>query len=462
MAVLATGALLWGLSAAPASADNVRDGQWALKNYGADTRVWPVSQGEGVTVAVVDSGVLADHQDLTGQIIPGTDIAGQGDGRTDPVGHGTQMAGIIAGHGHGDGNASGVMGLAPKAKILPVRISTSPEGKPLDGSEEVPKGIRYAVDHGARVINVSIGGGISGPQAREAISYAVSKDVVIVASTGNDGVPLVEFPAAIPGVVAVGAIDKTGAVWDKSNRGPETTVVAPGVDVYVATAKSTSSYGTAQGTSASTAYVSAIAALVRSKYPNLSAGQVINRITTSAVAPPDKSVVPNDKYGFGIASPEKALQANPAVDNGPKENPLLSRVDRKASENPATPAPSKSGAGAPPSQAASGGAGDGSSAADEGGSKGSGMLIAVGGGVVGLVVVVLVVVFLVRRSKRGGDGDGPGGGAGGAPGYGYAPQAQPGGYGAPQPPQGFPPAPGQQYPPQQPPGAPGSNNPYQR
>lgn len=127
MAVLAAGALVWGLAAGPALADNIRDQQWALQAYKAATDVWPISQGDGVTVAVIDTGVYSDQQDLTGQVLPGADFSGaQTDGRVDNDGHGTGMASIIAGHGHGD--QAGVMGLAPKAKILPVRVGLQDSG----------------------------------------------------------------------------------------------------------------------------------------------------------------------------------------------------------------------------------------------------------------------------------------------------------------------------------------------
>ncbi len=437
MAVLAAGALLWGFAAGPAAADNIRDGQWALTNYAAARQVWPVSQGEGVVVAVIDGGV-AEHQDLTGQVLPGADFSGgHGQGRDDTVGHGTGMASLIAGHGHGD--QAGIMGLAPKAKILPIKVALTDSGDLDYGGPQTDLGdaIRYAADHGAKVINMSIAGVADAP-SRDAVKYAVSKDVVVVAGAGNLG-HQVQYPAAYPGVVAVGAIDKQGAIWPKSNFGPEVTLVAPGVDVYRAMAKSASSYGQGTGTSDSTAYVSAIAALVRSKYPQLSAGQVINRLIKSAVAPPDGSKVPNDHYGYGIASPSKALAANPAVDNGPKENPLLTRVESH---------------------------GDPAVGASRGGSVAVYAIV----GVVALLVIV-GIVLLVRRRGRRNDGDGGGsGGSGGAGGYAppaYAPGAQPyqqqpyqqqqQPYAPPQ--QPYPPQYQQQpYPPQSPP--PPQENPY--
>ncbi|GJF30142.1 hypothetical protein KNE206_28420 [Kitasatospora sp. NE20-6] len=475
MAGLAVAALLWGVSAAPAGADTIRDGQWPLLNYHVTTDVWPISQGEGVTVAVIDTGV-ADHQDLAGQVLPGADFSGDGGNyKADTVGHGTGMASLIAGRGHG--TQAGISGLAPKAKILPIRIGTFDVDAGTAGTGDVAKSIRYAVDHGATVINMSIGGSNAlEREVRDAVTYAVQKDVVLVAASGNvgdRGMP-VDYPAAFPGVVAVTAVDRSGNAWSKSNVGPEVTLAAPGVDIYRATAKSSSSYGKSSGTSDATAYVSAIAALVRSKYPSLSAGQVINRMIKSAVAPPDKSAVPNERYGYGIVSAKGALAPDPEVDGGPKENPLLSRAESRgpgATDAPSSPAASKPAGGGDSAAAGTG------SSSSEGGIP---VFVLV---VVAVLAVVVVggIIVLVKRSRGNGDGGGPGGGGGGfvpptaPPPYGpgaqhFPPQAQPPytgqGQGVPQPPhvgQGQPQAYGaggsyqqqppyqQQFPPQQPP-----------
>ncbi|WP_188306159.1 type VII secretion-associated serine protease mycosin [Streptomyces sp. CBMA123] len=349
--------MVWAVAAPAASADQIRDQQWALKTFEAETHIWPISQGEGVTVAVIDSGVNSEHQDLTGQVLPGADFSGtKSDGRIDTDGHGTAMASLIAGHGHG--TQSGVMGLAPKAKILPVKVRTS-DGGPVPEQNDLATAIRFAADNGAKVINLSIGGSQFDSQSRKAVAYAVSKDVVLVAATGNDGSSDgVGYPAAFPGVVAVGASDSKGVVWEDSTSGSETTLIAPGVGIYHASAKSPTSYAAGDGTSDSTAYVSATAALIRSKYPDLSAGQVINRLIKSATPPSNGTVVPNKHYGYGVLAPAKALEPNPTVDNGPKENPLVNRPESKGTppsddDTDATDQPTA----APVPQAASGGGG---------------------------------------------------------------------------------------------------------
>ncbi|MFJ1794899.1 type VII secretion-associated serine protease mycosin [Kitasatospora griseola] len=455
LAALAAGTLLWGVGAGPAAADTIRDGQWALKNYRAAENVWPVSQGEGVTVAVIDSGV-ADHPDLTGQVLPGTDFTSPGsDGRADTNGHGTAMASVIAGRGHGDN--AGIIGLAPKAKILPVRVHMTKGTDIQTGSDtELGQAIRYAVDHNAKVINLSfVGGSKLDDGYQDAINYAIQKDVVLVAGSGNDPSLDITYPAAFPGVVVASAVEENGDMWPKSATGSLVTLAAPGDNIYHANEKQ--GYSTGSGTSDAAAFVSATAALVRSKYPNLSAGQVINRMIKSAVKVEGKGTFPNKQYGYGVVSPAGSLAPNSAVDNGPKDNPLLNRPGAGDS----TPG---SGATDPAKMPQTGG--DSTTPQAGGDSKSSnGMLIAVGGGVLGLIVVV-VIVLLVRRSKSGGGNGGGPAGPGGGPGYGYPPQ-QPGpaGYGQqPQPGQGYPPQPPypqQQspYPPQQPPAG---GNPYQR
>ncbi|ROR44204.1 type VII secretion-associated serine protease mycosin [Kitasatospora cineracea] len=463
LAALAAGALLWGVSAGPAAADQDRQQQWVLNKYGLAKDVWPVSQGDQVIVAVIDSGVDASHPDLAGQVLPGLDLTGGGgDGRVDTEGHGTAMASDIAAHGHGDN--AGVMGIAPKAKILPVKFDFSEDLGSVD-NVDFGKGIRFAVDHGAKVINMSFyGGNPSDPGYRGAIEYAIQKDVVLVSASGNHAGLPIDYPAGFPGVVVVSGVAQDGSMWPKSTTGPQVTLAGPADGIHRADLKQ--GYATASGTSEAAAIVSGIAALVRSKYPNLSAGQVINRITKSAFKPEGQGSFPNDKYGYGIASASGALAANPAVDNGPKENPLLNRTepDYSGGKGSNSSAPSSPASKAPSAGAGNSTAPQASGDADSKKSN-SGMLIAVGGGVLALIVIVVIVV-LVRRSKNGNNGGGPGGPGGsggpgapggpGGPGYGYQqqmpPQQQPAGYGYPQGQQ----APG--YPPQQPPAG---GNPYQ-
>ncbi|MFF7592043.1 type VII secretion-associated serine protease mycosin [Kitasatospora purpeofusca] len=369
-----------------ANADSVRDSQWMLTEYRVETALWSVSQGDGVTVAVIDSGVLKDHPDLTGQVLPGADFSGERtDGTVDANGHGTGMASLIAGHGHGD--KAGIVGIAPKARILPVRVKWGESG--AAEAAGLSQAIRYAVDHGAKIINMSIGGYPGNDvETRAAVKYAIDKDVVLVAPTGNSGDQLgpVEYPAAFPGVVAVGAVDRSGVLWGKSTYGPQTTLAAPGAEIPQASAKSSTGYVLASGTSPATAYVSATAALIRAKYPSLSAGQVINRMIKSASAPADGSAVPSNRYGYGVLAPGKALEANPAVDGGSRENPLVGRAESQGS----VPPPSEEAWESPEAVVP----------VADGGNRGVRWVLVGAAGVAGAVLVGGVVAVLVVRGRR--------------------------------------------------------------
>ncbi|MFE0520484.1 S8 family serine peptidase [Streptomyces sp. NPDC058954] len=399
-----TGALL--LTAAPiASADQVRDAQWPLTVYGAE-KVWKTSQGAGVTVAVVDTGVDSSQPDLTGQVLEGKDFTGGENPHKDTDGHGTGMASLIAGHGHGANNAAGVMGLAPKAKILPVRVAET--GSKITTATWAA-GVRYAVDQGASVINLSFGddSGYSGSKGAAAIAYAQKHNVVVVSATGNDS-GTVTYPAALPGVVAVSGVDKDLSFWSDSNTG-KVTVAAPGVELAQADPITKSGYAVADGTSGSAAYVSAIVALLRSKYPDLTAGQIINRLVKSASFLNNTGKkAPDKELGYGIARPGSALTMD--IPKGPKEGPLA-----QASPSTSTQSGSASGNESP------------SQAAKKDKSSSSGILLIAG---IAAAVIVLGIVFAVIRSRRnrgsGGPGSGPGGGMP-AHGTGYPPQP-PAGY----------------------------------
>ncbi|WP_244181988.1 type VII secretion-associated serine protease mycosin [Streptomyces curacoi] len=388
--VALTGALL--LTSAPtASADYVRDQQWVLDAYKMDA-TWALTQGEGVTVAVVDSGVDGSHPDLTGQVLQGKDFTGGGNAQEDVAGHGTGMASLIAGHGHGAGNNAGMVGLAPKAKILPLRVL---QNKDDDFEDDTwGEAVRYAVDNGAKVINLSLGdegGGRTLPSGREAIAYAQAHDVVVVAAAGNEGALTVIEPAALPGVVSVGAVDSEGNLWDKSNIGKGLTLVAPGVEIVTANSNRSDGYSLSTGTSDATAYVSATAALVRAKYPDLTAGQVINRLIKSASFLHHKGLkAPDREYGYGIIRPNKALTMD--IPAGPKKNPL-----GQMSSSSSTSSQSSKGTS--------------SSTQAKKRFSSSNFLVLAGG--IAAVVVIGAIAFVVVRSRRNGGNGGNGSGAGG-------------------------------------------------
>ncbi|QHC25163.1 S8 family serine peptidase [Streptomyces sp. GS7] len=411
------GALLFG-TAPFASADQIRDGQWPLKAFKAD-EIWKVSTGKGVTVAVIDNGVQSLHPDLKGNVLPGKSFDDGGSGETPPGGdtHGTQMASEIAGHGHGPDGSAGVKGLAPDAKILPLRDS----GKRADG---LSSSIRYAVDHGASIINISMTGGASDGET-EAISYALKHDVLIFAGAGNKGEggpDAIQYPARYPGVVAVGGVQNTGEIWSGSNYGPQVMLTAPAVDVVAAGDSGTSMYQKDTGTSDSTAYASATAALLRAKFPHLSAGQILNRMVKSAGLPDSVkgTSLPDQKYGYGYIQPLAALTRD--IPAGSKNGPLKMPTDQASSSG-----------GNQASSAATNGSDSASQTEKKPGMSPLFIAIVVGFAVAVVAVIVVIVMLVRRKSRR--NGPPPGG---------------PGGFGGPGAPGGFAPYP--QAPPTQPPG----------
>ncbi|WP_260636101.1 S8 family serine peptidase [Streptomyces angustmyceticus] len=332
-----TGALLLA-SGGTASADQVRKDLWPLEAFGAQ-QLWQDATGKGVTVAVLDSGFRKTHQDLAGQFVGGANFANTaaGDGseglgpHEDIRDHGTAMAGIIAGHGHGPGGSEGVKGLAPDAKIMPI-----PQYK--NGAAAT----RYAVDHGADVINMSYTESTPSADTCPAIHYALEKGVVVVAGVGNDGLPKKNYPAACPGAIGVGSVDQYGEADDDNNSNSTLDLLAPGVKIPVAMGKSDTDYRTADGSSAATAYVSAAAALLKQKYPDLTPGQIANRLVkTAGLAQPEKDKhlkLPDTHYGYGYIQPGPALRRTVAA--GPAEGPLP-MPQGKAPQKPVLPGADK-------------------------------------------------------------------------------------------------------------------------
>jgi type VII secretion-associated serine protease mycosin len=292
------------LTGTPALADSIRGLQWHLTALDI-TAVHRINQGDGVTVAVIDSGVNGNHPDLTGNVVPGTDLiatTGTGttvNGWTDVNGHGTGMAGLIAAHGHGPGRKDGALGIAPHAKILPIR-----DGVGLIFSGSVPDGIEYAIQHGVKVISISAGTGTSAV-LKQAIQDAEAHDIVVIAAAGNrPGDASIAYPARYAGVIAAGATSRTGTVATVSVTGPEVVLTAPGDDI--ATTGHTG-YDIGTGTSYSTAIIAGAVALVRSKYPHANAAEVIQRLTATAT---DKGAPGRDpEYGYGVLNLVAALTA---------------------------------------------------------------------------------------------------------------------------------------------------------
>src|SRR6478735_6638005 len=350
--------------AAPAHADSWRDKEYWLAESGI-TKAWDVSKGAGVKVAVIDSGVDGRHPDLGGVLAGGADISGAGKANgQESIGakpeHGTLVATMLAGRGHQAPEATakpsasatgpaagpaagpdGVVGVAPEAQLLSVSTwlgSANPGGK--SDQDQIPEAVRWAVDNGARVINISLGStSPEWPQSWDAaFLYAEQKDVVIVAAAGNrvGGNVQVGAPATIPGVLTVAGLDRKGAASiDSSSQGISIGVAAPAEDLVGGLPGG--GYADWAGTSGATPIVAGVAALIRSKWPEMSASQVINRIVTTAkdAGAPGKDPL----YGFGVLNAEAALKDDVA---DTKTNPLGSiadwiRVHRRG--NPVSSAP---------------------------------------------------------------------------------------------------------------------------
>jgi type VII secretion-associated serine protease mycosin len=224
------------------------------------------------------------------------------------------MAGIIAGHGHGAGDADGVMGIAPEAKILPVRVILE-DGDPARArarstrGNALAEGIRWAADQGAEVINLSLGDDSASahpePAEDEAVQYALKKGSVVVASAGNGGEKgdHISYPAAYPGVIAATAVDRYGTRASFSTRRWYATVSAPGVDVVIADPDH--KYYEGWGTSAAAAFVSGAAALVKAAHPDLSPAQIKKLLEDTARNAPANGR--DDSRGYGFIDPAAAL-----------------------------------------------------------------------------------------------------------------------------------------------------------
>jgi subtilisin family serine protease len=325
--------------------------EWWLSDWQVQQKVWPLAQGSGVTVAVLDSGVQASIPDLHGVVVPGLDLTGHAtrgevDFNRSLDGHGTAVSVLIAGQGYG----TGTVGIAPQARILPVALPYTP-GSTITGAE-LAKAVRFAVENGARVINMSFGGPVRSasacdPVEQDAFAYALEHNVVLVASSGDtvvSGTVPVD-PASCAGVLAVGAVEPNGSLWPYDDRQPYVAVAAPGdhmVDVGWDERFTTEG----AGTGFSAALVAGAAALIQSRYPAMPWYQVDQRLIDTAVA--EGSPVPNDGYGYGIVNLAKAVNASAYPVSAAAPNPvyakfkawLATRAGRAFAEQNGTASPS--------------------------------------------------------------------------------------------------------------------------
>ena len=307
----------------PPGSDPVRAAEYWLDDYGI-REAWQTTRGAGVKIAIIDTGIGRGPVEFAGAVVDGTDVSGSGtpDGRT-PVGavdadHGSWVASLAAARGTGPG--AGMIGVAPQAELLSVSVGFgSAATRPF--AEQIADAIRWSVDHGADIINMSLTTNVPDwPESwDEAFQYAFDNDVVVVVAAGNrgSGTTKVGAPATIPGVLTVGGVDPQGrASVEASTQGITIGVSAPSENLIGVSADGRLVRW--NGTSGAAPIVAGIAALVRAAHPDLDADNVINRIVQTARPVPGRTVDPDPLYGYGLVDAAAAVSASvPLVDANP-------------------------------------------------------------------------------------------------------------------------------------------------
>lgn len=312
----------------PPIPDDPKDPERALEYWldGAKIRqAWSVTRGKGVKIAVIDTGIGKPPVIFDGAVAGGTDVSGVGspDGRT-PVGvrdpnHGSWVASLAAGRGNPDG--TGMIGVAPEAQLLSVSMGFPGSSSTVPFTEQVVDGMRWAVDNGADIINLSFTTNTLDWDESwdEAFLYAFEHDVVVIVAAGNrgSGTSMIGAPATIPGVLTVGGVDQTGI----ASQGASTQGITIGISAPSESLLGVSADGTLRswdGTSGAAPIVAGAAALVRAAHPDLDAANVINRLIRTAVPVPDMTGTPDPLYGYGLLDAHAAVTASlPTVSSNP-------------------------------------------------------------------------------------------------------------------------------------------------
>jgi type VII secretion-associated serine protease mycosin len=272
--------------------------QWNMPMINME-RAWDITKGSGdVIIATVDTGVDMRHPEFQGKLVQGYNVLNGSNNPNDDNGHGTHVAGIIAARTN---NGEGVAGMNWNSKIMAVKgIGADGSGSSLD----IAQGIVWAADHGASVINMSVGNYHPSSALHDAIQYAYSKDVVMVAASGNDNTAQPSYPAAYPEVMSIAAVDSGGKRASFSNYGSQVDIAAPGVDIpstYIM-----SDYAALSGTSMACPHAAGLAGLIRSANPTLTNEQVMKVMRTSAHDAGDAGW--DQQYGYGIIDVARALE----------------------------------------------------------------------------------------------------------------------------------------------------------
>lgn len=329
----------------PAAADT---DSWGYLTKMKAREMWKVADGSGITVAVIDSGVKDGSGWKSSSVLPGVSYIEPPFERPDItypphedfVGHGTSMTAAIV----GDGSSGGPKGLAPGAKVLPIRTSV---GTPMAFAvaSEAARGIRYAADNGAKIINLSIGVTPDWPmdKIKPAVEYAQSKGLLVFAAMGNEGERKnwSNAIAALPGVIGVGAVDETGKAMPFSSHGPDTDLTSIGDKVQFRCEENKGWCVGNGGTSYATSLASASAALVWSAHPDWTANQVARVLIHTAGGPIDGSKR-SDWIGYGTIRPRKVLLDHQGDPGAPDVDPLAPAAPAKAptpSTDPTAAAP---------------------------------------------------------------------------------------------------------------------------
>ncbi|MFH8992703.1 S8 family serine peptidase [Streptomyces sp. NPDC017940] len=383
-----------------AAADDVQSKQWYLDAMGAE-ELWDVSTGEGIKVAVVDSGV-SETPSLKGRVLAGQDVTDlKGGALDDYLGHGTTMAELIVGSGRG----GGLKGLAPGAEVISVRATL--KGAPgKDGKDrgDIAEAIRAAADSDAQIISMSYGSDIMYAAEQEAVQYAASKGKLMFAAVGNDAQKksFIGYPAAYPYVTGVSSADKSGKVAKYSEFGKYVDLAAPGRNLPHWCDATFRSYCDGEGgTSASTAIASASAALIWSKHPNWTANQVLRVLIDTAGRswPKDK---PSDYLGYGLVRPAPNLLKNRGNPGPPDIDPLTNKKTPGVGASPSaaseeSPAPASN----PPKSASDNKrAAAAAKSKSGGGSDDDNDQVWIGVGTAAAAAVIGAAAFVLVRNRR--------------------------------------------------------------
>ncbi|MFJ2025169.1 type VII secretion-associated serine protease mycosin [Streptomyces sp. NPDC087897] len=393
--------VLAGAAMAPAHAETARDQQWHLDAMHAD-EMWKASTGKGITVAVIDTGVDKGATNLRGQVLDGIDYSSEeGDEHTDWGDHGTVMAALIAGTGTGAGGRNaGTFGLAPEAKILPIRMPKEGEGATgllrtpsymKEWAKRMGKAIRFAADSEAKVINISMAlSEADYPDLTAAVKYAMEKGKLIFAGVGNKGHVKneLQYPAATPGVIGVAGVDRHAKPYKNSQWGPQVDLAAPAVDIVSACPNSRQACK-ASGTSNASALASASAALLWAQHPDWTNYQVL-RVLLQTASGNDKGLSRDDVIGYGVVRPRIAL-TEPG-DPGPADEYPLPDLAGKA-PGPASPQASEPAKNSSEPTAAA-------AAPDDAGDGNSPLIVGIGIGAVVLLGAAVAVWAVRRRRSR--------------------------------------------------------------